>query len=210
MKIITEHIAPPNTGWAGRLKAGQVLRLSARTIIDFVAFNADDMRERFDQARTRVYNLNIYLTKGHQVFSRYNNPMMTMITDQFAGTGTHDMQFGMCGRSRHKRAAEEGRLGEYLHGAAMELPDHGCAENLSGALEPHNVPYVDIPAPMNLFQNMDIDQQTGIMRRTQTRPARPVDVEFLAGMDLVVAFSACPDLASATGGLEVNCAIYQP
>ena len=210
MSIITEYTAPPNTGWAGHMKKGQVLRLTAQTIIDFVAFNSNDMAERFDQARTRVYNLNIYLTEGQKVFTRYNNHMMTMIRDGFKGTGTHDLQFGMCGRDRHKRAAEEGRLGEYLHGNAVELPDHGCAENLTNALAPHGVPYADIPSPLNLFQNMQIDQATGAMTRTQVRPARPVDVEFLAEMDLLVAFSACPDLASPTGGREVKVAVVQP
>lgn len=210
MTIITEYTAPPNTGWAGHMKKGQVLRLTAKTIIDFVAFNANDMAERFDQARTRVYNLNIYLTEGQKLFSKYNNHMMTMIRDGFKGTGTHDLQFGMCGRDRHKRAAAEGRLGEYLHGNVLELPDHGCAENLAHALAPHGVPYEDIPSPLNLFQNMQIDQATGAMTRTQVRPETPVDVEFLAEMDLLVAFSACPDLASPTGGREVTVVVIEP
>ncbi len=210
MTIITEYIAAPNTGWAGHMKQGQVLRLTAQTIIDFVAFNSNDMAERFDQARTRVYNLNIYLTEGHKVFSRYNNHMMTMTRDGFKGAGTHDLQFGMCGRNRHRRAAEEGRLGEYLHGGAIDLPDHGCAENLTDALAPHGVPYVDIPSPANLFQNMRIDQASGAMTRTQVRPEKPVDVEFRAEMDLLVAFSACPDLASVTGGQAVKAIVIQP
>ena len=210
MNIITEYTAPANSGWAGHMKKGQVLRLTAQTIIDFVAFNSNDMAERFDQARTRVYNLNIYLTEGHKVFTKYNKHMMTMITDGFKGAGTHDLQFGMCGRNRHKRAAEEGRLGEYLHGKIIELPDHGCAENLTNALAPHGVPYEDIPSPLNLFQNMKIEQATGAMTRTQVRPAAPVDLEFLAEMDLLVAFSACPDLASPTGGQQVKVAVVQP
>ncbi len=210
VNIVTEHTAPPNTGWAGHMKRGQVLRLTAMTIIDIVACNTNDMAERFDQARTRVYNLNIYLTEGHKVFTRYNNHMMTMIRDGFSGTGSHDLQFGMCGRNRHKRAAEEGRRGDYLHGKTIRLPDHGCAENLTGALAPHGVPYEDIPSPLNLFQNMQIDQATGAMTRTQVRPARPVDVKFLAEMDLLVAFSACPDLASPAGGQEVRATVIQP
>ncbi len=210
MNIVTTHTAPPNTGWAAHMKTGEVLRLTAMTIIDFVAFNADDVRERFDQARTKVYNMKIFVTEGDKLFSKLNNPMMTMIVDGFKATGSHDLQFGMCGRSRHKRAREEGRLGEYLHGGAIEVPDHGCAENLTAALAPFGIPYNDIPSPLNLFQNMEIDSATGAMRRTQVRPAAPVDVEFVAGMDLVVAFSACPDLASPTGGQEVAATIYRP
>ena len=98
MNVITAHTAPPNTGWAAHMKRGQVLRLTAMTIIDFVAFNADDLAERFDQARTKVYNMKIFVTEGDKLFSKLNNHMMTMTVDQFAGTGTHDLQFGMCGR----------------------------------------------------------------------------------------------------------------
>ena len=72
------------------------------------------------------------------------------------------------------------------------------------------MPYNDIPSPLNLFQNMEIDQRTGAMKRTRVRPATPVDVEFVAEMDLVVAYSACPDLASPTGGQEVAATIYRP
>ncbi len=210
MDIITEAVAPPNTGWAGHVKQGQVLRLTAMTIIDFVAFNGDDVRERFDQARTKVYNMKIWISRGDRLVSKLNNHMMTMTVDQFAGTGTHDLQFGMCGRARHRLAREEGRLGENLHGGALDVPDHGCAENLTRALEPHAIPYEDIPSPLNLFQNMTIDPESGAMTRTQVRPEAPVDVEFLAEMDLLVAFSACPDLASATGGREVRATIYRP
>ena len=210
MKVLREDVVPANTGWAATVATGQVLRLTATTIIDFVAFNAHDMGERSDQARTRVYNLNIYLTAGHKVFSRHNNHMMTMIADGFKGVGTHDLQFGMCGSRRHKRAREEGRLGEYLHGKEIQVPDHGCAENLTAVMEPHGVAYEDIPSPLNLFQNMDIDQQTGIMQRTQVRPLQPAALEFLAEMELICALSACPDLASITGGRAVTATILEP
>jgi uncharacterized protein YcgI (DUF1989 family) len=210
MKIIQDDVAPRNTGWAAEMTAGQVLRLTARTIIDFVAFDRHDYREAFDQAPTKEASGCLYLKRGHRLLSRSGAPLMTLIGDAFAGLGTHDLQFGMCGRARHRRAAAEGRLGEYLHGGKRALPDHGCAENLTWALEPYGIPYENIPSPVNLFQNMDIDQATGRMKRTQIRPDAPVPVELRAERDLLVAFSACPDMASKTGGLEVRATILQP
>ena len=56
---------------------------------------------------------------------------------------------------------------------------------------------------------MEIDQAAGTMKRTQIRPAEPVPVEFLADCDLLVAFSACPDMASGTGGREVRATIFE-
>ncbi len=210
MRILTEEIAPRNTGWAAEIRQGQILRLTARTIIDFVAFDASNYAEAFDQAPSKEENGAIYLREGDRMVSRTGAPLMTLTKDGFKGLGTHDMQFGMCGRARHKRAAAEGRLNEYLHGEKLELPDHGCAENLTWALEPWGITYENIPSPVNLFQNMDISQETGAMKRTQIRPEEPVPIELRAEKDLLVAFSACPDMASRTGGLEVKATILQP
>lgn len=210
MRQIQKNIAPRNTGWAAEVKKGQILRLTARTIIDFVAFDRHDYTEAFDQAPTKDVSNCIYFQRGHTLLSRSGAPLITLIEDGFEGLGTHDLQFGMCGRDRHKRAAEEGRLGEYLHGDDMEVPDHGCAENLTWALEPYGIPYENIPSPVNLFQNMDIDQETGCMTRTQVRPEAPVDLDLRAERDLLVAFSACPDKASKTKGLEVGATVFEP
>lgn len=210
MRQIQKDIAPRNTGWAAEIKTGQILRLTARTIIDFVAFDRDDYAEAFDQAPTKEQSGCLYFKRGHTLLARSGMPLITLIEDGFEGLGTHDLQFGMCGRDRHRRAAEEGRLDEYLHGDDMEIPDHGCAENLTWALEPYGIAYENIPSPVNLFQNMDIDQTTGRMTRTQIRPDAPVDLDLLAERDLLVAFSACPDKASKTKGLEVGATIFEP
>jgi uncharacterized protein YcgI (DUF1989 family) len=210
MKQIRKDIAPRNSGWAAEMKAGQILRLTARTIIDFVAFDRHNYAEAFDQAPTKERSNCLYFKRGHTLLSRTGAPLITLIADGFEGLGTHDLQFGMCGRDRHRRAAEEGRLGEYLHGDDMDLPDHGCAENLTWALEPYGIPYENIPSPVNLFQNMDIDQYTGRMTRTQIRPEAPVNLDLKAERDLLVAFSACPDKASKTKGLEVGATIFEP
>ncbi len=210
MKILKTDLAPRNTGWATEMKAGQILRLTARTIIDFVAFDRNNHAESFDQAPTKERSGCLYFRRGHTLLSRSGGPLITLIADGFEELGTHDLQFGMCGRDRHRRAAEEGRLDEYLHGDGLEIPDHGCAENLTWALEPWGIPYENIPSPVNLFQNMAIDQQTGRMTRTQIRPDAPVDLDLRAERDLLVAFSACPDKASRTKGLEVGVTIFEP
>ena len=206
--IVKDETAPRNSGWASEMKQGQTLRLVARTIIDFVAYDRTNLAECFDQARTKETSGSIYLRQGDTMLSANGTPLLTLTKDGFAGLGTHDMQFGMCSRARHERAAAEGRLGEYLHDD-LQVPPHGCAENLTRACAPWGIPYVDIPAPVNLFQNMAIDQATGAMERTQIRPDSPVALEFVAACDLLVAFSACPDKASKTGGLEVQAMILE-
>ncbi len=209
MNIIQQAEIAPNSGWSGEMTSGQVLRISAETIVDFVCFNRDNLTERFDQARTKVYNMKIWISAGDKLFSKLNNPMMTMLTDPFAGTGTHDLQEGMCSGVRYALAAAEGRMNQYHHGEAIEVPDHGCWENLQSALtRAYGVAREDIPSPLNIFQNMKIDLETGEMQHTNVRPKAPIAVELRAEMNLVVAASACPDLAAPGGrGKAVQVAI---
>ena len=103
--------------------------------------------------------------------------------------------------------ALEEHKNQYLHQEKLVLPDHGCAENLTWALEPWGIPYENIPSPVNFFQNMSINQLSGCMIRTQTRPKKPVSLELRAETSLLVAFSACPDMASKTGGLGVKVSV---
>jgi uncharacterized protein YcgI (DUF1989 family) len=205
VKKLREETVPHNTGWAAELKAGQILRIAAMSIVDFVAFDLHNLRERFDQARTKVYNLNIFLHTGDKLMSKGNHHLMTVVEDTFR-EGKHDLQYGMCSASRFQLAKREGKLREHYH-RDVEIPDHGCWENLSGALKPYGIPPEDVPSPLNLFQTMEIDGATGRMAHTTIRPKAGTYVDLRAERDLLVAFSACPDLPA--GGKPVTVAIYE-
>lgn len=165
------------------------------TIIDFVAFNRRDLTERFDQARTKANQRKIFLTVDDLLISKLNNTMLTIIEDSFE-EGHHDLQEGMCGRKRYELAAQRGML-EVTYGRPMtsdEISTHGCWENLTEALTPAGVVAVDIPSPFNLFQNMRINGDTGLMEHTPIRPKAPCGyVTLRAEMDLLAALSVCPD-----------------
>ncbi|MGH7772212.1 MAG: DUF1989 domain-containing protein [Candidatus Binatia bacterium] len=207
MKKLREETVPYNTGWASELKKGQIIRIIAATTVDFVAFNLHNLKERFDQARTKVYNMKIFISTGDKLMGKGNQHMMTIAEDLFK-EGTHDLQKGMCSGYRFQLAKKEGRLGEYYPREIKEIPDHGCWENLSRALEPYRIDPEDIPSPLNLNQHMKIDGKTGKMEHTQIRPKPGSYVDLRAEMDLLVAFSACPDLP--VGGKPVGVMIYEP
>ena len=207
MKTIKQQHVPNNTGWAGEMQKGQVIRITATTTVDFVCLRLQNLRERFDQARTKVYNMKLFITTGDKLMGRNNQHMMTILADGFKD-GTHDLQKGMCSGYRFQLAKQEGRLGEYYPRPITEIPDHGCYENLSRALEPYGIIPEDIPSPFNLNQHMKIDGATGRMEHTQTRPAPGNYMDLRAEMDLLVAFSACPDLP--VGGKPVDVMIYEP
>lgn len=205
MKKLREETVPSNTGWAAELKKGEVIRIDATTTVDFVAFSLQNLRERFDQARTKVYNMKIFISAGDKLMSRSNQHLMTIIEDTYR-EGTHDLQKGMCSGYRFQLAKQEGRLREYYH-RDVEIPDHGCWENLSQALKSYGIPPEDIPSPFNLYQTMKIDGATGRMEHTTIRPKSGTYVDLKAEMDLLIALSACPDLP--VGGKPVRVTIYE-
>lgn len=205
-QIVQDAPIPRNTGKAFELKKGQVIRVVGTTIADLVAFNRHDFKERLDQARTKVYNRKIFISTGDKLMTMSNRPLLTIVEDTYK-EGTHDLQHGMCSRSRFELAAREGRLAEYYFRdiPPEELPDHGCWENLIEALKPWNILPYDIPNPFNLFQTVRIDSKTGLMLNTTIRPKPGTYIELRAETDCLVAISSCPDLwAGGKQGLQVQ------
>jgi len=135
--------------------------------------------------------------------------MMTIV-ENTNREGTYDLQKGMCSGYRFQLAKKEGKLRDYYHRDYKdeEIPDHGCYENLSRALTPYGIAPEDIPNPFNLNQHMKIDGVTGRMDHTTMRPKPGSYVDLRAEMDLLVAFSACPDMP--VGGKPVDLLIYEP
>ena len=178
--------------------------------MDFVVFNLQDLRERFDQARTKTNRAKIFITTGDQLISKLNNPMLTIVEDTFK-EGKHDLQEGMCSRKRFELVAQGLAKREFAEGVDMnpkapeEIPDHGCWENLTEALKPWNIPPEDIPSPFNIFQTMKIDPATGAMLDTMIRPEEEAHIDFRAEMDCLVGASACPESGR---GKEIRVEIF--
>jgi len=209
MKKIREETVPYNTGWAADLRKGQVLRITATTTVDVVCFRRENLKERFDQARTKVYNMKIFITTGDKLMGRNNQHMMTIV-ENTNREGTHDLQKGMCSGYRFQLAKQEGKLQAYYHRDYKEdeIPDHGCYENLSRSLAAYGIAPEDIPNPFNLNQHMKIDGATGRMDHTTVRAKPGSYVELRAEMNLLAALSACPDMP--VGGKPVDIMIYEP
>lgn len=197
MAPLKSEIVPKNSGRAFIVRKGQRLRVAGRTVVDFVAFNLHDLKERFDQARTKTNQAKIFISTGDRLISKLNNPMLTIVEDTFK-EGKHDLQKGMCSRKRFEMVAQGSAKRIFAEGvdlnpkAPQEIPDHGCWENLTDALKPWDIPPEDIPSPFNIFQTMKIDPETGAMFDTMIRPEKEAHVDFRAEMDCLVAASACP------------------
>ena len=105
MKVISESVIKSNTGKTFAVKKGQIIRVIGESTADYVVFNLHNVKERFDQARTKVDQGKIYVTTGDVLISKYNNVMLTIVKDTYRGT--HDMEKGMCSTSFYKKWGDE-------------------------------------------------------------------------------------------------------
>ena len=198
MKVLQTVVVPKNSGKSFVVKKGQVLRVAGRTIVDFVAFNLHNVRERFDQARTKTNQVKLFISTGDQLFSKDNNALLTIVEDSFK-EGRHDLQKGMCSRKRFELVAKGLAQRKFADGVdlnpkrAEDIPDHGCWENLIDGLKGYDIAPEDIPSPFNIWQTMKIDPDSGALLDTTIRPPAEAHIDFRAEMDCLVAVSACPE-----------------
>lgn len=82
------------------MKKDQVLRVTATTTVDFVFFKVQNVRERFDQARTKVYNMKLFITAGGKLMEETNQHMMTIRRRPF-NLNQHMKIDGITGRMEH-------------------------------------------------------------------------------------------------------------
>ena len=198
MAILKSEVVQKNSSAAFEITKGQRLRIVGKSIVDFVAFNLHDLTERFDQARTKTNQVKIFVSTSDVLYSKRNNPMLTIVEDTFT-EGRHDLQKGMCSRKRFEMVAQGKSKRIFAEGVDInpikpeEILDHGCWENLSAAVAPWQIEPDDVPSPFNIFQCMRIDPDTGVIYDTMIRPKDEAHVDFRAEMDLLVAASACPE-----------------
>lgn len=196
MVVLSEAIIQKNTGKAFPVKKGQIIRVIGQSTADFVVFNLRNVKERFDQARTKVDQGKIYVTTGDLLISKFNNVMMTIVKDTYEGT--HDMEKGMCSTSFYKKWGDKifaiyGSTWKKLGRKRGAAPKHGCWENLARALKPWKVLKEDVPSPLNVFQTMVINGKSGAMRYAMIRPKPRTHMDLRAEMDCLVGISACPE-----------------
>ena len=209
MKVLEEVVMSYNTGKSFIVKKGQRIRITAESIVDCVPYNLDNMREKFDQARSKCHNGKIYLSTGDKLYSKLARHMMTIGEDTYHGT--HDLQFGMCSKQGFDTYWESYKAGDPIIVKNFEwgkptkredLPDHGCWENLQAGLKDkgYDVAPEDIPSPFNIFQSIDIAPDGRMIWHFQEVeppekrfPDGPAHIDLIAVINCLFDLSACPE-----------------
>lgn len=180
---------PARRGKAARVAKGQTVRVvntHGAQVVDTWAFNPDDMSESMSMEATRGTILKMHLHVGDAFYSNNRRAMLTIVED--TSPGVHDTLIAACDNYRY------GLLG------CTEYHDN-CTDNLHAALGELGMTAPKTPSPLNLFMNIPWTAAGSLsFEAPVTKPGDYILMR--AEMDLVVAFSACPQDILPINGIQ--------
>jgi uncharacterized protein YcgI (DUF1989 family) len=171
---------PARRGKAARLRRGQTVRIvntRGQQVVDTWAFRADDLSEFMSMEHSRVAIGRIIPGIGDTLVSNRRRPILTLTED--TSGGIHDTLIAACDRYRYAFLGVEGH-------------HDNCTENLFAAMAELGLVPAEVPSPLNLFMNIPWSSDGTLGFAAPPRPAPGGYVRLRAEMDLVMAFSACP------------------
>ncbi|HTO12664.1 MAG TPA: urea carboxylase-associated family protein [Candidatus Binatia bacterium] len=176
MSLVT---IPARRGKAARVRAGQHVRIvntHGTQVVDTWAFNAADLTEWMAMEASRAWFMKLAAAVGDAFVTNRRRPILTLAED--TSGGRHDTLMAACDVERY------GLLGVKGH-------HDNCRDNLHAALGELGLTVPATPSPLNLFMNIP---WTADGRLAWGEPVSTPGsyVRFRAEMDVVVAFSACP------------------
>jgi hypothetical protein len=179
VKMSDLKLIPARRGVADRMKKGQTLRVlntHGSQVVDFWAFNAEDLAEPMSMEHTRVHLYRIIPQVGDSLTTNKRRPILTITKD--TSPGIHDTLIASCDIYRYEQL---GAVGYH----------DNCTDNLGMALKEIGLERIIHPAPFNLFMNIPVVDGNNV--EFEPAASKPGDyIEFRAEMDCVVAFSTCP------------------
>jgi uncharacterized protein len=170
---------PARRGVAARVRAGQRVRVvntHGTQVVDTWAFSARDATEWMSMEASRAWFMRLAAAVGDSFVTNRRRSILTLEEDTSACA--HDTLMAPCDRERY------GLLG---------VPgDHdNCRDNLHAALAELGIAIPATPASLNLFMNIPWTA-AGLLAWGEPVSLPGSHVVFRAEMDLVMAFSACP------------------
>ncbi|WGF86636.1 DUF1989 domain-containing protein [Marinivivus vitaminiproducens] len=170
---------PARRGKAHRVAKGQIIRVintHGDQVVDTWAFNADDLGEFMSMEHTRPHIMKIVPAVGDMMLTNKRRPILTFVED--TSGGVHDTIVAACDRYRYAFLGVEG-----YH--------DNCTDNLHTGMRELGLEASETPSPLNLFMNIPVRPDGSIaFEAPVSTPGSHVALR--AEMDLVIAFSACP------------------
>ena len=196
MAIHTDIVVAGGYGGGYHARAGQyitVVDLEGVQAGDFVALCADDPSEYLSAPHCREALLSLFPRVGDKLVTNRRRPILEIVNDK---VGTHDMTIPACDPTRYS--------------VEFGVPGHrNCLENMLEGLRGRGlevllgraVDGLDVPEPLNLFQNTPVvaDGRVGIAEGTSQPDGLIV---FRALLNVIGALSSCPQDMIPSNGLR--------
>jgi len=176
MPLIT---IPARKGKAARVRQGQTVRVintHGEQVVDTWAFNADDLSEFMSMEHCRTRILKVIPKVGDVMVTNKRRPILTLVED--TSGGVHDMLMSACDIYR-------------FQGLGCEGYHDNCTDNLHSGMSEIGLRAPETPSPFNLFMNIPVHAD-GSLSFDPPVSTPGSYVALRAEMDLVIAFSACP------------------
>ena len=170
---------PARRGKAAIVVAGQkvkVINTHGEQVVDTWAFVRHDLSEFMSMEHTRATLVKLTPTVSDHFYTNRRRPILTLVED--TSPGIHDTLLAACDSYRY------GLLG------CTEYHDN-CTDNMAAAMRDLDLRVPETPSPLNLFMNIPWTEDGGLaFEPPVTKPGDYMVLE--AKLDLVIAFSACP------------------
>jgi uncharacterized protein YcgI (DUF1989 family) len=170
---------PARRGKAARVRQGQsvkVINTHGEQVVDTWAFNAAAMSEFMSMEHSRAGLCRMRPLVGDSMLSNHRRPILTLTED--TSGGVHDTLMAACDRWRYE-------------GLGVKGYHDNCQDNLFQGLAELGLSPPEVPSPLNLFMHIPwtIEGQLSFDPPVSTVGSYVV---LRAEIDLIIAFSACP------------------
>jgi uncharacterized protein len=185
----TQTTIPARRGRAAFVAAGQaitVINTHGQQVVDTWAFSRAEIAEFMSMEHSRSGLLRLMPRVGDALLTTRRRPILTVMED--TSGGVHDTLLAACDIHRYR-------------GLGCTGYHDNCTDNLAEGLRALGLTAPETPSPLNLFMNIPwtadgtLDFQPPV-----SRPGSYIRLR--AEMDLVIAFSACPQDMLPINGLE--------
>jgi uncharacterized protein YcgI (DUF1989 family) len=170
---------PARRGKAAFVSRGQgikVINTHGLQVVDTWAFSRADLGEFMSMEHSRATHHHIIPRIGNTLLTNRRRPILTL-TEDTAG-GIHDTLMAACDRYRYEELGHDG-----YH--------DNCTDNLAAGLAELGLKPPETPSPLNLFMNIPWTAAGDLAFEPPVCTPGGF-VVLRAEMDLVIAFSACP------------------
>jgi uncharacterized protein YcgI (DUF1989 family) len=203
MALIGLQTIPAQHSIAVLIKAGQFIKIHntyGNQVVDTWAFTTPSalhisLASYMSMSQTRSALRRLCPRINDTLVTNLCLPVLTLLED--TSGGTHDTLFPACNPQRYAR---------------LGVPHRSCAENCREAAATVGIELAqgEVPDPLNLFMNVDVDWHggTGIeLREPTSTPGSYVVLR--AEVDCAVIMSACPNDITAVNGRNCRDVLFE-